>query len=286
MIAIILFTSFFIGSCHHNAHCSCRCVYGISRTTEASPAEHVRRKYWSKSHVFVSNQTCLQRSFRAQVYTCPACRHDLGKDYVMIQNKALQVLLDQFFPGYSKGRWGPEPYNTLAHKHPSCAPSYTVKYLELHFEMHCTHIFPIPRARCILHITAIYVYNHSYTNNLSRDLTSSAQLGLSSLTSPAWNSNRGPFFSPSPLHPACHRSWQRAKRTKNDPQLTFPSFKFLPTCLHFGYHVCSFTPNTELVFQCTGLGNHLWLRDAIRLDLLELHTFRGTTVCHKDVALY
>ncbi|CAB1352073.1 unnamed protein product, partial [Coregonus sp. 'balchen'] len=28
-------------------------------------------------------KTCLQRSFRAEVYTCPACRHDLGKDYVM-----------------------------------------------------------------------------------------------------------------------------------------------------------------------------------------------------------
>uniref|UniRef100_A0A3Q3WJM6 E3 ubiquitin-protein ligase UHRF n=1 Tax=Mola mola TaxID=94237 RepID=A0A3Q3WJM6_MOLML len=25
-------------------------------------------------------KTCLQRSFRAKVYTCPACRHDLGKD--------------------------------------------------------------------------------------------------------------------------------------------------------------------------------------------------------------
>ncbi|XP_024918044.1 E3 ubiquitin-protein ligase UHRF2 [Cynoglossus semilaevis] len=49
-------------------------------------------------------KNCLQRSFRAQVYTCPACRHDLGKDYVMTQNKVLQVLLDQFFPGYSKGR--------------------------------------------------------------------------------------------------------------------------------------------------------------------------------------
>ncbi|XP_072570685.1 E3 ubiquitin-protein ligase UHRF2 isoform X1 [Paramormyrops kingsleyae] len=49
-------------------------------------------------------KTCLQRSFRAEVYTCPACRHDLGKDYVMILNKTLQVLLDQFFPGYSKGR--------------------------------------------------------------------------------------------------------------------------------------------------------------------------------------
>uniref|UniRef100_A0A671YC02 E3 ubiquitin-protein ligase UHRF n=1 Tax=Sparus aurata TaxID=8175 RepID=A0A671YC02_SPAAU len=49
-------------------------------------------------------KTCLQRSFRAQVYTCPACRHDLGKDYMMTQNVTLQMLLDQFFPGYSKGR--------------------------------------------------------------------------------------------------------------------------------------------------------------------------------------
>lgn len=51
-----------------------------------------------------SPQTCLQRSFRAKVYTCPACRHDLGKDYIMTQNTTLQKLLDQFFPGYSKGR--------------------------------------------------------------------------------------------------------------------------------------------------------------------------------------
>uniref|UniRef100_A0A3B1KF53 E3 ubiquitin-protein ligase UHRF n=1 Tax=Astyanax mexicanus TaxID=7994 RepID=A0A3B1KF53_ASTMX len=49
-------------------------------------------------------KTCLQRSFRAEVYTCPACRHDLGKDYAMSLNKNLQQLLDQFFPGYSKGR--------------------------------------------------------------------------------------------------------------------------------------------------------------------------------------
>lgn len=49
-------------------------------------------------------KACLQRSFRAQVYTCPACRHDLGKDFAMSQNQALQALLDQFFPGYSKGR--------------------------------------------------------------------------------------------------------------------------------------------------------------------------------------
>ncbi|XP_020919601.1 E3 ubiquitin-protein ligase UHRF2 isoform X2 [Sus scrofa] len=47
---------------------------------------------------------CLQRSFKAQVFSCPACRHDLGQNYIMIPNKILQTLLDLFFPGYSKGR--------------------------------------------------------------------------------------------------------------------------------------------------------------------------------------
>ncbi|KAM4710026.1 E3 ubiquitin-protein ligase UHRF2 isoform 2-T3 [Discoglossus pictus] len=49
-------------------------------------------------------KSCLQRSFRAEVFTCPACRYDLGKTYTMVPNKALQTLLDQFFPGYTKGR--------------------------------------------------------------------------------------------------------------------------------------------------------------------------------------
>ncbi|XP_037228977.1 E3 ubiquitin-protein ligase UHRF2 isoform X1 [Falco biarmicus] len=49
-------------------------------------------------------KSCLQRSFRAEVFTCPACRYDLGKGYTMVPNKILQTLLDQFFPGYSKGR--------------------------------------------------------------------------------------------------------------------------------------------------------------------------------------
>ncbi|CAI9548146.1 unnamed protein product [Staurois parvus] len=49
-------------------------------------------------------KSCLQRSFRAEVYSCPACRFDLGKTYSMVPNKVLQTLLDQFFPGYSKGR--------------------------------------------------------------------------------------------------------------------------------------------------------------------------------------
>ncbi|TSL04215.1 E3 ubiquitin-protein ligase UHRF2 [Bagarius yarrelli] len=49
-------------------------------------------------------KSCLHRSFRAEVFTCPACRYDLGKEYIMVLNKNLQQLLDQFFPGYSKGR--------------------------------------------------------------------------------------------------------------------------------------------------------------------------------------
>uniref|UniRef100_A0A8C1LLQ5 E3 ubiquitin-protein ligase UHRF n=1 Tax=Cyprinus carpio TaxID=7962 RepID=A0A8C1LLQ5_CYPCA len=47
---------------------------------------------------------CLQRSFKAEVYTCPACRHDLGKNYQMTVNKPLQAILTQLFPGYSSGR--------------------------------------------------------------------------------------------------------------------------------------------------------------------------------------
>lgn len=47
---------------------------------------------------------CLQRSFKAQVFSCPACRHDLGQNYIMTLNETLQTVLDLFFPGYSKGR--------------------------------------------------------------------------------------------------------------------------------------------------------------------------------------
>uniref|UniRef100_A0A4W3KIC1 E3 ubiquitin-protein ligase UHRF n=1 Tax=Callorhinchus milii TaxID=7868 RepID=A0A4W3KIC1_CALMI len=48
--------------------------------------------------------SCLQRSFKAEVYTCPACRHDIGKNCSMVVNKSLQTLLTQLFPGYGNGR--------------------------------------------------------------------------------------------------------------------------------------------------------------------------------------
>uniref|UniRef100_A0A2K6FCP5 E3 ubiquitin-protein ligase UHRF n=1 Tax=Propithecus coquereli TaxID=379532 RepID=A0A2K6FCP5_PROCO len=47
---------------------------------------------------------CLDRSFRAQVFSCPACRYDLGRSYCMQVNQALQTVLAQLFPGYGSGR--------------------------------------------------------------------------------------------------------------------------------------------------------------------------------------
>ena len=47
---------------------------------------------------------CLKRSFKAEVYTCPFCRFDLGKGYGMKVNKDLQAVLIDIFPGYNAGR--------------------------------------------------------------------------------------------------------------------------------------------------------------------------------------
>uniref|UniRef100_A0A2K6LCE9 RING-type E3 ubiquitin transferase n=1 Tax=Rhinopithecus bieti TaxID=61621 RepID=A0A2K6LCE9_RHIBE len=46
---------------------------------------------------------CLQLSFKAQVFSCPAYWNDLGQNYIIIPHEILQTLLDLFFPGYSKG---------------------------------------------------------------------------------------------------------------------------------------------------------------------------------------
>ncbi|KAK7066599.1 E3 ubiquitin-protein ligase uhrf1 [Halocaridina rubra] len=47
---------------------------------------------------------CLQRSFKAEVYTCPACRFDLGKGYKMEVNETLRKCLVMLLPGYDAGR--------------------------------------------------------------------------------------------------------------------------------------------------------------------------------------
>jgi len=47
---------------------------------------------------------CLQRSFRAGVYNCPHCRHELGKNLKMESNEELCLALNAIFPGYENGR--------------------------------------------------------------------------------------------------------------------------------------------------------------------------------------
>ncbi|XP_056018667.1 E3 ubiquitin-protein ligase UHRF1-like isoform X2 [Ostrea edulis] len=47
---------------------------------------------------------CIMRSFKAEVFCCPLCRTDLGKDNKMQVNNTLQDILKNFFPGYESGR--------------------------------------------------------------------------------------------------------------------------------------------------------------------------------------
>uniref|UniRef100_A0A8W4FR44 E3 ubiquitin-protein ligase UHRF n=1 Tax=Sus scrofa TaxID=9823 RepID=A0A8W4FR44_PIG len=47
---------------------------------------------------------CLDRSFKAQVFSCPACRYNLGRHSTMQVNQPLQAVLSQLFPGYGNGR--------------------------------------------------------------------------------------------------------------------------------------------------------------------------------------
>ncbi|XP_013414439.1 E3 ubiquitin-protein ligase UHRF1 [Lingula anatina] len=49
-------------------------------------------------------KSCLSRSFKAEVYSCPMCRTELGKEYSMAVNKTLSKILNALFPGYENGR--------------------------------------------------------------------------------------------------------------------------------------------------------------------------------------
>ncbi|XP_012278380.1 E3 ubiquitin-protein ligase UHRF1 isoform X2 [Orussus abietinus] len=48
--------------------------------------------------------SCLKRSFVAEVYTCPACRHALDKDCEVQVNEPLSSALLLLYPGYEAGR--------------------------------------------------------------------------------------------------------------------------------------------------------------------------------------
>jgi len=47
---------------------------------------------------------CLDRSFKADVFTCSSCRGELGKDYEKPINDELSEILKLIFPGYEIGR--------------------------------------------------------------------------------------------------------------------------------------------------------------------------------------
>lgn len=49
-------------------------------------------------------KACLKRSFSAQVYNCPSCRHELGKHFELTVNEILASALLHLFPGYEVGR--------------------------------------------------------------------------------------------------------------------------------------------------------------------------------------
>ncbi|XP_076461119.1 E3 ubiquitin-protein ligase UHRF1-like [Babylonia areolata] len=54
------------------------------------------------SHNFC--KPCIKRSFKAEVYSCPACRTELPKDMPMTPNAPLTKVLNHFYPGYEAGR--------------------------------------------------------------------------------------------------------------------------------------------------------------------------------------
>ncbi|XP_066998169.2 E3 ubiquitin-protein ligase UHRF1 [Anabrus simplex] len=47
---------------------------------------------------------CLKRAFKAEVYTCPYCRCELGEKFQMEINRCLADVLLKLFPGYNAGR--------------------------------------------------------------------------------------------------------------------------------------------------------------------------------------
>ena len=51
-----------------------------------------------------SFQPCIKRSFKAEVYSCPACRADLDKKSSLPINQSLTAALNHFYPGYEAGR--------------------------------------------------------------------------------------------------------------------------------------------------------------------------------------
>uniref|UniRef100_A0A8C8RYH5 E3 ubiquitin-protein ligase UHRF n=1 Tax=Pelusios castaneus TaxID=367368 RepID=A0A8C8RYH5_9SAUR len=76
----------------------------LLRRDDEEPAPWTKEGKDRMKKLGLTMQDCLDRSFKADVYSCPACRYDLGKNYTMQVNETLQALLIQLFPGYGNGR--------------------------------------------------------------------------------------------------------------------------------------------------------------------------------------
>lgn len=100
---------------------------------------------------------------------------------------------------------------TQAHKHPFCALTYTVKYLELHFKPHCAHILHLPAGKCILHIQPfMYTIIHTQTTSVGTDLICWAWTVSINITSPKFNRRHFLFF----FKPPSSSYHTKDKRTK------------------------------------------------------------------------
>lgn len=140
---------------------------------------------------------------------------------------------------------------------------YTVKYLELHFKMHCAHILYLPTGKCLLHIQPfMYTIIYTQTTSVYTDLicwTWTFSINITSL-----KFNQGHFLTSRPLLPTNAQKEPQFTPTSHlkilanffvcpstvffTHKLTFhimkSAIRLLPTCMHFVYHVCSFTPKT------------------------------------------
>lgn len=70
----------------------CICCLEVVYLPVTTPCKHIICK------------SCLERSFSAEIFTCPCCRYELGKEFKFCVNQNLASALLKLFPGYEKGR--------------------------------------------------------------------------------------------------------------------------------------------------------------------------------------
>lgn len=99
-------------------------VVGVSSGTfYASNGSIISQAYFRNTSSVL--QSCLKRSFKAEVYSCPTCRKDLGTDYKLEVNDTLRGVLNQLFPGYENGRWLALCLRLSHERIPTCGVQFT-----------------------------------------------------------------------------------------------------------------------------------------------------------------